>query len=175
MDAGKLIFLDESGMRLGSTTRYGWAPRGVKAFGKAPGSWKMVTMIGAVGLDGFRGFANIESGTSGDVFSAFVQQQLVPKLRLGDCVVLDNLSSHKDSRAIQAIEAAGAKVVFLPPYSPEFNPIEKVWSKMKEYIRRLATLTRQAFDDAVALAMDAVTTADLRAWYEHCGYTITSN
>ena len=161
-------------MRLGSTTRYGWAPRGVKAFGKAKGSWKMVTMIGAVGLDGFRGFANIESGTSGDVFSAFVQQQLVPKLRPGDCVIMDNLSSHKNARAITAIEAAGATVSFLPPYSPEFNPIEKVWSKMKDYVRRCVTLTREAFDTAVASAMDAITSAYLHGWYKHCGYTVSS-
>ena len=172
--AKQLIFLDESGMRLGATTRYGWAPRGAKAFGKAPGAWKTVTMIGAIGLNGFRGFANIESGTTSDVFRAFVIQQLVPNLKKGDCVVWDNLSAHKDADAIRAIEAVGASVYFLPPYSPEFNPIEKLWAKLKEYVRRLATDTRELFDDAVARAMDTISLEDIAAWYMHCGYDIAS-
>jgi transposase len=171
----RLVFLDESGMRLGTPTRYGWARRGKKALGKAVhGAWKMVTMLGAVGLDGFRGFANIEAGTSADVFRAFVLQQLVPQLRPGDCVVMDNLSANRDKLARQAIENAGATIRFLPPYSPEWNPIEKVWSKLKDFVRRKSTDTRDLFDDAVAAAMDTITNDDLRAWYTHCGYKIGS-
>jgi transposase len=162
-------------MRLGSPTRYGWAPCGEKAFGKAVhGAWKMVTMLGAIGLDGFRGFANIESGTTSDVFYAFVKHQLVPLLRAGDCVVMDNLSAHRDKRAREAIQDAGATILFLPPYSPEWNPIEKVWSKLKDFVRRRVTDTRELFDDAVAEAMSAITSHDLRAWYTHCGYKIPS-
>lgn len=162
-------------MRLGTPTRYGWAPRGRKAFGRAiHGAWKTVTMLGAIGLDGFRGFANIEAGTSSEVFRAFVFHELVPRLRAGDCVVMDNLSAHRDALARDAIEAAGASILFLPPYSPEWNPIEKLWSKLKEFVRRQATDTRELFDDAVARAMDTISTADIRAWFKHCGYKIVS-
>jgi transposase len=162
-------------MRLGTPTRYGWARCGKKALGKAVhGAWKTVTMLGAIGLDGFRGFANIEAGTSSEVFRAFVIHQLVPQLRPGDCVVMDNLSSHRDKLARDAIENAGATILFLPPYSPEWNPIEKLWSKLKEFVRRKTTDTRDLFDDAVAAAMDTISAADLRGWYTHCGYKIAS-
>ena len=162
-------------MRLGAPTRYGWARCGEKALGKAVhGTWKMVTMLGAIGLDGFRRFTNIEAGTSSEVFRAFVIQQLVPQLRPGDCVVMDNLSAHRDKLAREAIENAGATILFLPPYSPEWNPIEKVWAKLKECVRRKATDTRELFDDAVAAAMGAITASDLRAWYMHCGYSLAS-
>lgn len=132
-------------------------------------------MLGAIGLDGFRGFANIEAPTSGDVFRAFVEQQLVPNLNPGDCVVMDNLASHRDKRAMEAIAKAGAEVVFLPPYSPEFNPIEKVWAKLKDFVRRVANDTREAFDQAVANAMDTISKSDLIGWYTHCGYKIASD
>ena len=160
-------------MRLGSPTRYGWAPCGQKALGKAiHGAWKTVTMLGAIALDGFRGFANIECGTSGDVFRAFVEHELVPHLKPGDIVVMDNLSAHKDKRALDAIKNVGASVLFLPPYSPEFNPIEKLWSKLKEFVRRRATDTRDLFDDAVADAMNAISNENVLAWFRHCGYKI---
>jgi transposase len=176
MESERLVFLDESGMRLGSTCRYGWAAKGVKALGKAVhGAWSTITMIGAIGLDGFRAFMNIESGTSGDVFRAFVEQALVPNLRHGDCVVMDNLSAHKNAGATAAIRAAGADVYFLPPYSPEYNPIEKVWSKLKEFVRRCETRTREGFDDAVAKAMNDISKSDILAWYKYCGYTIKLN
>lgn len=135
----------------------------------------MVTMLGAVGLDGFRGFANIEAGTSSDVFRAFVLHELAPRLRPGDCVVMDNLSAHRDKLAREAIEHAGATILFLPPYSPEWNPIEKVWAKLKEFVRRKSTDTRDLFDDAVAEAMGMISRADLRAWFAHCGYKIASD
>ena len=162
-------------MRLGSPTRYGWARSGKKAFGKAiHGAWKTVTMLGAIALDGFRGFANIECGTSSEVFRAFVCQQLVPQLRPGDCVVMDNLAAHRDKLSLDAIERAGATVLFLPPYSPEFNPIEKLWSKLKEFVRRKTTDSRDLFDDAVADAMNTITASDLVGWFRHCGYKIAS-
>ena len=160
-------------MRLGTPTRYGWAPCGKKAFGKAVhGAWKTVTMLGAVALDGFRGFMNIERGTTSEVFRAFVIHELVPRLRPGDIVVMDNLGAHRDKAALRAIEDAGATVLFLPPYSPDFNPIEKLWSKLKEFVRRAETITRELFDDAVAAAMDAISASDLAGWYRHCGYKI---
>lgn len=131
-----------------------------------------MTMVGAIALGGFRGFMTIDAPTCRDVFLAYVRHQLSPSLRPGDIVVMDNLSAHKSPEAIGLIRAAKADVVFLPPYSPELNPIEKVWAKMKELLRRMETLTRDTFDAAVAIAMDAVSSDDIRAWVEHCGYRL---
>ena len=131
-------------------------------------------MLGAVALDGFRGFLTIDMPTTTEVFSAFVTHQLVPNLRPGDIVVMDNLAAHKHPTIITAIRSAQADVLFLPPYSPEFNPIEKVWGKLKDILRRLPTLCRDTFDRAVAAAMDAITTDDLRAWTIHAGYDLAS-
>lgn len=175
LDASRLIFLDESGFRLGTPPHYGWAPKGKKAFGRAKiGGWKSMTMIGAIALDGFRGFMTINAATNTEVFRAFVDHELLPNLRAGDIVVMDNLSSHKNKETLQAIRNVGAEVLFTPPYSPEFNPIEQVWSKLKGILRRLETSCRDTFDAAVAQAMDAITTQDIRAWTRHAGYRLTS-
>jgi len=133
-----------------------------------------MTMIGAIALDGWRGFINIDAPTDGDVFLAYVQHQLVPRLKPGDIVVMDNLNAHKRPDVIVAIRAAGAQVLFLPPYSPEYNPIEKAWAKLKDTLRRLPTLSRDAFDDAVAFAMSLISQADVRAWTAFAGYSLRS-
>ena len=175
LDATRLVFLDESGFRLGTPPHYGWAPVGEKAIGKSvQGTWRTMTMLGAIALGGFRGFMTIDAPTCRDVFLAYVRHQLIPSLRPGDIVVMDNLSAHKSPEALDLIRAAKADVIFLPPYSPELNPIEKVWAKMKELLRRMETLTRDTFDAAVAIAMDAVSTDDIRAWVEHCGYRLAA-
>lgn len=175
LNSERLVFVDESGLRLDTPPNYGWAPVGEKAMGKSThGAWRTMTMIGAIALDGWRGFITIDAATDGDVFLAFVQQQLVPKLRPGDIVVMDNLNAHKSVAVVAAIRAANADVLFLPPYSPEYNPIEKAWSKLKDIVRRQATLTRDAFDDAVALAMSCISRGDIRAWTDYAGYSLTS-
>ena len=175
LDPKKLIFLDESGFRLGTPQTYGWAPIGEKAPGKAThGDWCTMTMIGAIALDGWRGFVTIDAPTDGDVFLAYVEQQLAPKLKAGDIVVMDNLAVHKGPAIIAAIHSVGAEILFLPPYSPEYNLIEKAWGKLKTILRRLPTLSRDAFDDAVAAAMTAISTADVRAWATFAGYSLSS-
>jgi len=175
LDVKRLVFVDESGFRLGTPLRYGWAPRGDDSIAKAVhGKWTNMTMVGAIALDGFRGFMTIDAGTSIDVFRAFVGHQLRAHLRAGDLVVMDNLTAHKDSEVRRMIREVGADVLFLPPYSPEFNPIEKTWSKIKDLLRRAATLTRNAFDAAVAEAMDAITLDDIRGWVGHAGYRLNS-
>lgn len=131
-----------------------------------------MTMIGALGLNGFRGFMTVEAGTSADVFRAFVDAALAPNLRAGDIVVMDNLSAHRDADAIAAIRERGAEVLFLPPYSPEFNPIERAWAKIKDALRRLCTLTRDAFDAAVAQALRAVSPQDIQSWVTYAGYRV---
>lgn len=132
-------------------------------------------MLGAIAIDGFRGFMTINAATDGDVFLAFVEQQLVPNLRAGDIVVMDNLAAHKRPDVISAIRRVGATVLFLPPYSPEFNPIERLWAKLKDFVRRCQTATRQAFDTAVSDAMTAISNADIRAWTEFAGYDLTAS
>jgi transposase len=175
LDATRLIFVDESGFRLGSPPRFGWARRGEDAPGKTVcGAWKTVTMIGALALDGFRGLMTIDAGTGTDVFLAFVEQVLAPNLRRGDVVVMDNLAAHKSLVVRAALAAVGAELVFLPPYSPEFNPIERAWAKLKDALRRRHTLTRDSFDAAVVTAMDAVTLDDIRGWTTFAGYRLAS-
>jgi transposase len=132
-------------------------------------------MIGAMSISGLRGFMTVDAATSGDVFVAYVEEELAPNLRPGDCVVMDNLAAHKNQRARRAIEERGASVLFLPPYSPDFNPIEKLWAKLKEFVRRCETLTRETFDDAVAGALKNISVADMRAWTAHCGYSLNDN
>lgn len=171
LDIQRLVFVDESGFRLDSPPRYGWAPRGKASPGKAVhGKWTTMTMIGAIALDGFRGLMTIDAGTGNDVFRAFVEHELVPNLKRDDIVVLDNLSSHRDKVAIELIHDVGADVLHTPPYSPEFNAIEKTWSKMKEFLRRAETSTRDLFDKAVAGAMDTITRSDIAGWIRHAGY-----
>lgn len=128
-------------------------------------------MIGAIALDGFRGMMTINSGTSNDVFIVYVEQVLCPKLRSGDIVVMDNLSAHKSKRVEDLIQSRGATVMFTPPYSPEFNPIEEAWAKIKDVIRRTANNTRDEFDAALKLAMDAVSLTDIENWVTYAGYT----
>lgn len=175
LDSAKLVFLDESGFRLGSPPNYGWAPIGDKSPGKAThGHWHTMTMLGAIALNGWRGFVTINAATDTDVFLAFVQQELAPNLRPGDLVVMDNLAPHKRPDVAAAIRAVGADVLLLPPYSPDYNPIEKAWAKLKDILRRLATLSRDAFDAAVAAAMDEISVEDIRAWTQHAGYNVGS-
>lgn len=175
LEPHRLVFVDESGFRMGSSTRYGWSPKGDDAPGKEPGAWETMTIIGALALDGFRGFTTIDAAASGEVFEAFVSQELAPGLRPGDVVVMDNLAAHKTASVRDAIESVGAEVLFLPPYSPEYNPIERAWAKIKSFIRRLPTLTREAFDTAVAAALDAISLSDIQGWTKFAGYSVRLN
>lgn len=170
----RLFFLDESGFRLGSCARYGWSEKGTKAFGhEVHDSWETMTMIGAMTPDEICSFMTIDSGTTTEMFRSFVETYLLQYLRKGDCVLMDNLSTHKNSEITKKIEQTGAIVRYLPPYSPDLNPIEKLWAKLKESLRQLETLTRNAFDEAVAKAINNINVGDLRAWTRHCGYDIT--
>ena len=171
----QLIFLDESGFRLGSSPRYGWAPIGTKAPGKTVcGKWTQITMLGAIALDGVRGMMSIDAATNTEVFAAFIEHVVGPALNPGDIVVMDNLSAHKAPLVRELIAGFGAQVLLLPPYSPEFNPIEQAWAKIKDLLRRSATLTREAFDCAFAAAIDQITDSDLAGWIGHAGYQLPS-
>ena len=119
-------------------------------------------------------FMTIDSGTTTEVFTAFIDQQLLKHLREGDCVIMDNISVHKNTHVKQQIESTGAVVKFLPPYSPDLNPIEKLWSKLKQNLRRMETSTRDMFDKSIVEAINYIETTDLHAWINNAGYQISS-
>ena len=151
----------------------GRAPRGQRVYDQAPhGHWGSTTMISSLRRTGATTCMIIEGATDVEVFRAYVQRVLLPSLRPGDCVIMDNLSPHK-SPAIQAlIEAAGVEVRWLPAYSPDLNPIEKMWSKIKEYLRSAKARTANALDAAIARAFQSVSVTDATHWFASCGYTI---
>ena len=154
----------------------GRAPRGERLIDSAPhGHWKTTTLIAALGIEGMRCSTVVDGAVNGDVFEAFVEQVLVPQLRAGDVVVMDNLSSHKRSRTRELIEAADAELEYLPPYSPDLNPIEMVFAKVKALLRSLAARTRQALWSAMQSVLDQVTTSDAINCFQHCGYTLQTD
>ena len=171
-----MIFIDETWAKTNMTRPRGRAPRGRRLVAKVPqGHWKTTTLIAALGVTGICCSAVVDGAVNGDVFGAFVGQVLVPKLRPGDVVVLDNLSSHKRDSTRALIEAAGAQVVFLPPYSPDLNPIEMIFSKIKQRLRSLACRTRESLWEAMQGVLDQVTASDAVNCFRHCGYTLQLN
>lgn len=151
----------------------GRSPRGQRLVEKIPhGHWKTTTLIAALGIGGIHCSTVVDGAVNGDVFQAFVEQVLVPQLRPEDVVVMDNLSSHKRARTRELIEAAGAAVLFLPPYSPDLNPIEMIFAKAKQLLRSLACRTREALWQTMQSVLDQITTSDAANCYRHCGYTL---
>ena len=147
--------------------------KGQRLNASAPsGHWQTTTMIGAVRLDGNTACMAIEGATNTDVFHAFVSQVLVPELRPNDIVIMDNLSAHKSEPTLELIRQVGAEVLFLPPYSPDLNPIEKMWSKVKNSLRSSAARDLSNLIGAIALALDQVNTQDTIGWFASCGYNI---
>lgn len=167
------MFLDESAAKTNLTRLRGRAPRGERVQDSAPtGHWCTTTLIGSVRLDGTTVGMAIEAATDTDIFRAYVQCVLIPTLRPGDGVVLDNLSPHKNSETIRLIEPAGAGVRFLPAYSPDLNPIEKMRSKLKAALRSAKARTPATLNDAIARALASVTSTDARGWFASCGYSV---
>jgi len=147
--------------------------RGERLVAKVPhGHWQTTTLIGALGIDGVRCSTVVDGPVNREIFEAFVEQVLAPRLRRGDTVVMDNLSSHKGVRVRRAIEAAGAMLLYLPPYSPDYSPIEPAFSKIKQLLRSLGGRTRDALWSSMQTILDAVTPADSLHYFEHCGYPL---
>lgn len=128
-------------------------------------------MIAAIGLDGVHAPFALDGAIDGDAFLVYVEKVLLPTLQGGEIVVLDNLSSHKIPRVVELIESAGAEVRYLPPYSPDFNPIEPLWSKVKQVLRSIAARTFEGLVDAIRTAFNQVSANDLFGWFRYCGYT----
>lgn len=155
------------------TRLFGRAPSGQRVVDKVPhGHWKTTTLIAALGIDGVRCSMVVDGPVNGDVFIAFIEQVLTPQLTPGDVVVMDNLSSHKVKRVRELIERTGAQVRYLPPYSPDLNPIENVFSKIKQLLRSLACRTKDALWNSMQHVLDAVTPTDAINCFAHAGYTL---
>jgi transposase len=151
----------------------GRAPVGERLIARVPhGHWKTTTLIAALGIEGIRCSTVVDGAVNADVFEAFVEQVLCPQLRRGDTVVMDNLSSHKRARTRLLIEAAGAQVLFLPAYSPDLNPIEMVFAKIKQLLRSLSCRTREALWQTMQSVLDRITATDASNCFRHCGYTL---
>lgn len=171
MDPARLIFLDETGTNLSLTRRYGRAKRGQRVVGTVPRNHgPNVTLIAAMDQDGLCGEMTLTGALDGLAFETYVKRVLVPHLWPGDLVICDNLSVHKRRSARLWIEATGATLLFLPPYSPDFNPIELAFSKLKTALRAAGARTRDELEQAITAALGTITSQDAAAWVHHCGY-----
>jgi transposase len=173
LEAARLVFLDESGVNTGMTRLYGRAAKHQRVREAVPDvRFHRTTILSSVRLDGTTIPFVFEGALNGDLFRAYVRQWLAPSLKPGDLVIMDNLSSHKVSGVVEAIEAVGASVEFLPPYSPDLNPIELMWSKIKAVLRKLKVRAKELLDEAIAQAFSAVSLSDISGWFRHDGYGI---
>jgi transposase len=153
----------------------GRCPVGQRLLAKVPhGHWKTTTLIAALDRCGIRCSTVVDGAVNADVFEAFVEQVLLPTLGDGDVVVMDNLSSHKRARTRELIQSCGAEVLYLPPYSPDLNPIENVFAKLKQRLRTLECRTRDVLWTAMQSVLDTVTATDATNCFRHCGYTLQS-
>lgn len=171
LDARHLVFLDETWATTNMAPRYGRAPRGQRALDATPhGHWKTTTFVGAMRADGFIAPLVLDGAINGAIFRAYVEQMLAPALAPGDVVVMDNLSSHKVAGVREAVEAAGATLLYLPPYSPDLNPIEMAFAKLKALLRRQAARTRDALWNTIGSLLERFTSAECSRYLAHCGY-----
>lgn len=157
------------------TRRYGWGPRSERVRETVPaGHWRTLTVLAALTVDGILASMSIPSPTDGDVFLAFIEQVLAPRLEPGHVVILDNLGAHKVDGVRQLVESRGATVLYLPPYSPDFNPIELAWSKIKQLLRGAKARLIEQLEPALTKALATITPQDAKAFFRHCGYPDTA-
>ena len=167
-----MIFLDESGAKTNLTRLCGRAPKGQRVHAKTPqGHWNTTTILGSIRLDGSTACLTIAGAVDTEVFQAYVRHVLCPTLRPGDVVIMDNLSPHKSEPTLSLITQAGAQILFLPAYSPDLNPIEKLWSKVKNFLRTAEVRTETALIEAIAAALAMITPQDAMNWFACCGYS----
>ena len=165
------MFIDESGAKSNLCRTHGRAPVGQRLVAQVPhGHWKTTTIISAIALRGPFAPAAFDGPASQEVFRAYVEQVLIPELRANDIVVMDNLQLHKAAGIAEAIESVGASLVYLPPYSPDFNPIENMWSKVKTHLRSAAARTFDDLCDAIAAGLKTITRQNCQGFFQNCGY-----
>ena len=172
LDPAALVFVDETSTHLSLTRTHARAPRGVRAVGRVPRNHDpRLSLVATLSLAGIGQAALALPGAiDRAAFVAFVEQELVPRLRPGQIVVLDNLAVHKGARVQELIEGAGCRLLFLPPSSPDFTPIEQAFSKLKAHLRGVGARTRERLDEAISEALARITPDDARGWFAHCGY-----
>jgi transposase len=172
LDAHSLVFVDEMGTNTSLSPLYGWAKKGERAYCSVPRNrGPNTTLLSSMTLEGMGTSLAVEGATNREVFETYVEQILASTLRKGQVVVMDNLTAHKGDRVKELIEERGCELIYLPPYSPDFNPIEEAFSKIKGLVRKAEARSRQALVDAIGSGISMVTAEDARGFFEHCGYT----
>jgi transposase len=171
VDAQRLVFVDEMGANVSLSPLYAWSRRGRRAFDSTPKNWgKNVTLLASITRDGLGPCLAVEGATTREVFEAYMEGVLAPSLSPGRMVVMDNLSAHKGGKVKEIIEGRGCELIYLPPYSPDLNPIEQAFSKVKGLLRKAEARTRESLIEAMGLALSAVSARDARGFFGHCGY-----
>ena len=167
----RLVFVDEMGANVSLSPLYAWSRRGQRAFGSAPRNWgKNVTLLASITAEGVGPCLAVEGATRREVFEAYLERVLAPSLRPGQFLVMDNLSAHKGGRVREIVEAAGCGLAYLPPYSPDLNPIEQAFAKVKGLLRTTEARTREALVEAMGQALDELTSREVHGFFGHCGY-----
>lgn len=176
LDLDKLVFFDESGVNTLMARTRGRSPEGKRLVDSAPaGRYETLTLMSAVRLDGVVAPLLLDGPVNAETFAGYVEDCLVPALEAGDILIMDNLPAHKSVRITRAVEMAGCVLVYLPPYSPDLNPIENMWSKVKASLRKTAARSFGGLLDAVAEALRSITIEDCAGYFDHCGYGDTSS
>ena len=171
LDTKRRVFVDEMGTNISLVPLYAWAPKGERAHCSVPRNrGANITLLASMSLEGMGPCMTVLGSTTSLVFEAYVEQVLSLVLRPGQIVVLDNLTAHKGDRVKELIEERGCELLYLPPYSPDFNPIEEAFSKIKGILRRAEARTREALVEALGLAISAVSVQDAHGFFEHCRY-----
>lgn len=173
IDPLDIIVLDEAGADLGMTTDYSRADGGKRA--KAPRPFvidKKFSIVGAISILGIVAMMYVEKSINKDIFVNYIEQLLLPKLKKGQYVIMDNARIHKSDAIVSLIESVGARVVFLPPYSPDLSPVEKMWSKAKDVLKKLMPRTIADFHNALVMALDTINEEDCEGWFDACGYPV---
>jgi transposase len=174
LDARSLVFVDEMGTNTSLAPIYGWAKKGERARCTVPRNrGKNTTVLASMSVEGMGPSLAVEGATTTRVFETYVERVLAPTLREGQIVVMDNLSAHKGERVRELIERRGCELLYLPSYSPDLNPIEEAFGKMKGLLRKVEARSREALLEALGTAISAITDRDARGYFEHCGYRAT--
>ena len=172
-ELSRLKFLDEAGSNLAMTRLYGRGAKGERVIETVPQNYgENITMLACLSVSGIDAPMTINGAIDGMVFKVYVEEVLSPTLKVGDVVIMDNLPAHKVSGIRELIEGCGARLVYLPPYSPDLNPIEKCWSKIKTYLRKAKSRTREELEKALRAALFLITEKDAIGWFKSCGYAI---
>jgi transposase len=173
LDARSLVFVDEMGTNTSLSPLYGWSKKGERAYGSVPRNrGKNTTVLSSMSAEGMGPSLAVEGATNAKVFETYVERVLGPTLRRGQVLVMDNLSAHKGERVRVLIEQRGCEILYLPSYSPDFNPIEEAFSKIKGFLRKVEARSREALLEAIGTALSALSAQDARGFFEHCGYRV---